>query len=75
MSKDNIIPFPGWTRLDIDAAKMLEAIAKEKPPQVVVITFGHEDGDVHYHSSIADKMAVYWVLRSFMKFLEDEYMV
>ena len=72
---NNVIPFPGWTKLDIDASSMLQEIAKEKPPQAIVITFGYEDGDIHYHSSIADEMAVYWQLRAFMKFLEDEYMV
>ena len=76
-SNDNIIPFPGWTKLDIDASSMLVEIAKEIPPgaNAIVITFGHEDGDVHYHSSRADEKEVYWQLRAFMRFLEEEFMV
>ncbi len=76
---NNIIPFPGWTKLDIDkdidASSMLEIIAKENSPlSEAIVIICNENNEVKYYSSGVDYMQVYWHLRAFMKTLEEEYM-
>lgn len=49
----NVIKLSTITRVDLEAEDILQEIAKTKPEGVFVIAW-HEDGEVTYHSNIAD---------------------
>ena len=83
-NNNNIIPFPGFTYVELDAASMLVEIAKEKPKHAVVITWdenpaGNGEGwygdyniEPHFHSSSPDPKEIYWYLMLFAKVLQED---
>ncbi len=57
---ENVIPFPGVTKLDIPPDQILEA-AKGRLEGVVVIGYT-TDGEEYFASSYADGVTVNWLL-------------
>ena len=57
---NKVITFPGITRLDLPADRVLEGAIGELD-QVVVIGY-HKDGSEYFASSIADVRTVNWLL-------------
>lgn len=58
---DNITPFTGITRLDMDPARVLEGAIKTDMATVVVI--GYEaDGSFYFASSVTDGGEVLWLM-------------
>ena len=64
---DNVVQLNCLTTLDLDAAKILKAIADEKPDHVVVLAV--KDGEITYHSSTADEYKVLYYVESFKHYL------
>jgi hypothetical protein len=57
---NKVVNFPGVTRLDLPADRVLEGATGELD-QVVVIGY-HKDGSEYFASSIADGGTVNWLL-------------
>lgn len=67
---DNIVPWNGVTRLDVDPARVLETAAKAGLKGVVIIGFDAE-GEEFFASSYADGGDVVWHLeRAKLKLLQ-----
>ena len=68
----SIVDFPGVTRLDIPAERVLEWASKKDLKSVVVMGYT-EDGDEYFASSIADGGEVVWLIeRAKLKLLTVE---
>lgn len=61
MSTDNVVEFPGITKLDIPAERILRKAIKEKVTEVVICGYD-EDGEMFIASSIASGPEVMWLL-------------
>jgi hypothetical protein len=62
MTEDNIVDFTGYTTLDIDPKKMLEGIVEEcNYSKVILMGLSEDDGDWHFHNSVADKATIVYV--------------
>lgn len=61
MSTDNVIEFPGITKLDIPAERILRKAIEEKVTEVVICGYD-EDGEMFIASSIASGPEVMWLL-------------
>jgi hypothetical protein len=66
---DNVIPFGGITRLDIDPDRVLSS-AVGKLECVVVVGLG-KDGEEYFASSMADGADALWYLERCKKMLLD----
>lgn len=64
---ENIVPFTGLTKADLDAATILNAIAEEKPDHVLV--FSIKDDEIAYHSSTSDPYKLLYYVESFKNYL------
>ena len=61
MSKDNVVDFPGVTRLDVDPEKILNGAANQLETCVII---GYDkDGEFWFSSSVADGGDVLWLLK------------
>lgn len=58
--KDNVVDFPGITKLDLDPERVLKAASGELT-EVVILGFT-KDGDEYFASSKADGGSVLWHL-------------
>ena len=58
---DNVVPFPGLTRLDIDIERVLDA-AKTALDGGIVIGWDH-DGTLYFASSYTDGKKILWLLK------------
>lgn len=58
---ENVVPFTGLTKLPLTPDKMLEAVAKNKPDECVIITM--ENGKLGLYGSMADLQRVLWLIK------------
>ena len=63
---NNVIKIDFYTDKDIDASKMLEAIAEEKPKNAFVIVWPEDGSLLTYHSSTGDTPVVLLRLQEFI---------
>lgn len=56
---DNIVPFTGWTKLDLDPSAVLAASSKVVFSRVLVIGTT-EDGEEYVASSASDGAVILW---------------
>jgi hypothetical protein len=61
MSTDKVVAFPGITKLDIPAKRILRKAIKEKVTEVVICGYD-EDGEMFIASSIASGPEIMWLL-------------
>lgn len=66
MANDNVVAWPGITRLDVPAEQVLDA-AKETCTDTAVVMGYDEDGDFRFYSSAADGGTVLWLLETARK--------
>jgi len=61
MSEDNVVPFPGLTRIDSDPQRVLEAAIKAGLEGVVIAGFAN-DGSEYFAASFSDGRDTLWLL-------------
>lgn len=61
MSHDKVVPFPGVTRLDIPAERVLCRALENIFDKIVIVGYT-EDGEEYFASSVADGGEVLWML-------------
>ena len=72
MSDDNVIEFPGITKIDYPAEHLLQQAIREKVTEVVICGYD-EDGELFIASSIASGPEVMWLLEMGKKRLIEAY--
>lgn len=63
---NNIIPFTGITKLDLNAARMLRNIADEEPEFAFVVCWPKDGSMPTYHSNTGDAPVVLYQLQKFI---------
>lgn len=71
---DNIVRLKVITRLDLQPKDILEAIAKDNPKNVFVISWPEDGGMPTYHSSTGDMPTVLMRIQGFIhKFYNNDF--
>ena len=58
---ENVVDFPGITRLNLDPERVIKASLKKKFSEIVLIGTT-EDGEFYFASSVSDGGSVLWLL-------------